>query len=123
MRKADDESEALNNKLLEKEIDVVVITTPNDTHYPYTKEALQKGKHVVVEKPFTIYSKDALELVQLAKEKNLVLAVYHNRRYVSDYFTIKKILDQKLLGDVHTFEAHYDRYRAEERPKGTSSSL
>ncbi len=102
--------------LLQKDIDLVVITTPNDTHYPYTLQALEAGKNVVVEKPFTIHSRDALQLINTAKQKRLLLAVYHNRRYVSDYFTIKKILDKKALGDVHTFEAHYDRYRAEERP-------
>ena len=104
------------DELLQQDIDLVVITTPNDTHYPYTQQALENGKHVVVEKPFTIHSREALQLSHIAKQKNLHLAVYHNRRYVSDYFTIKKILDKKLLGDVHTFEAHYDRYRAEERP-------
>ncbi len=102
--------------LLQREIDLVIITTPNDTHYPYTLQVLQSGRHVVVEKPFTVYSKDALQLANIAKQNNLLLAVYHNRRYVSDYFTIKKIIDQHVLGDVHTFEAHYDRYRAEERP-------
>ncbi len=102
--------------LLQQDVDLVVITTPNDTHYPYAAQALEAGKNVVVEKPFTIHTREALQLINLAKQKNKLLAVYHNRRYVSDYFTIKKILDKKMLGDVHTFEAHYDRYRAEERP-------
>jgi len=102
--------------LLNKDVDLIVITTPNDTHYSYSLKALQAGKHVVVEKPFTIYSYEAAELIKIAKEKNLLLAVYQNRRYVSDYLTIRKILQQNLLGEVHTFEAHYDRYRAEERP-------
>ena len=112
------EAEVVTNieDLLQTDIDLVVITTPNDTHYPYTLQALNAGKNVVVEKPFTIYSNEALKLIDVAKEKQLLLAVYHNRRYVSDYLTIKKILDQNLLGDVHTFEAHYNRYRAEERP-------
>ncbi len=104
------------DELLQQDIDLVVITTPNDTHYPYTQQALETGRHVVVEKPFTVHSREAAQLGRLAKEKNRVLAVYHNRRYVSDYFTLKKILDEKWLGEVHTFEAHYDRYRAEERP-------
>lgn len=102
--------------LLQTDIDLVVITTPNDSHYPYSLMALQAGKHVVVEKPFTILSQDALHLVEVAKAAGKILNVYHNRRYVSDYFTIKEILDKNLLGPVHTFEAHYDRYRAEARP-------
>lgn len=104
------------DELLQRDVDLIIITTPNNTHYPYTLQALKANKNVVVEKPFTIYSNEAMELTNAAKQNNLLLAVYHNRRYVSDYLTIKKILDEKLLGDVHTFEAHYNRYRAEERP-------
>ncbi len=103
-------------ELLQKKIDLVVITTPNDTHYPYALQALQANKNVVVEKPFTIHSREAMQLINFTKQTNLTLAVYHNRRYVSDYLTIKKLLDEQMLGQVHTFEAHYDRYRAEERP-------
>lgn len=98
-------------------IELVVITTPNDTHFPYAKAALEAGKHVVVEKPFTITSGEALELAALAKATGKVLSVYQNRRYVSDFLTIKKILEEGLLGPVHTFEGHYDRYRAEARPQ------
>lgn len=97
-------------------IELVVITTPNDTHFPYAKAALEAGKHVVLEKPFTNTSKEAKQLVELAALSGKVLSVYQNRRYVSDFFTIKEILDKKLLGEVHTFEGHYDRYRAEARP-------
>ncbi len=102
--------------LLQKDVDLVVITTPNDTHFTYALQALQAGKHVIVEKPFTIHSSEAAELIHIAKQKKLVLTVYHNRRYVSDYLTIQKIVQQSLLGKIHTFEAHYNRYRAEERP-------
>lgn len=100
-------------ELLQTNIDLVVITTPNETHYPYTVQCLQAGKHVVIEKPFTITSIEARELAALAKKAGRVLSVYQNRRYVSDYLTIKNILQKNLLGKVHEFEAHYDRYRAE----------
>lgn len=98
------------------DIDLVVITTPNDTHFPYSKMALEAGKHVVLEKPFTNTIEEAKQLVEIAAKSGKVLSVYQNRRYVSDFRTIKDILDKNLLGDVHEFEAHYDRYRAEERP-------
>ncbi|RZK46436.1 MAG: oxidoreductase, partial [Pedobacter sp.] len=98
-------------------IELVVITTPNDTHFPYTKLALEAGKHVVLEKPFANSTEEAKELVELAARSGKMLSVYQNRRYVSDFRTIKQVLDQKLLGDVHTYEAHYHRYRAEERPQ------
>lgn len=106
----------INDLLQNPDIDLVVITTPNETHFPYAKAALLAGKHVVLEKPFTITTAEAMELVNLAASGQPVLSVYQNRRYVSDFLTIKEILDQQLLGDIHTFEGHYDRYRAEARP-------
>ncbi len=98
------------------EIELVIITTPNDTHFSYAKASLLAGKHVVVDKPFTITSADALELVELSKQTNKVISVFQNRRYVCDFITIKEILNKKLLGPVHEFEAHYDRYRPEAKP-------
>lgn len=98
-------------------IDLIVITTPNETHFPYSRAALLAGKHVVVEKPFTNTSAEAKELVDLAALTGKVLSVYQNRRYVSDFLTIRDLLDKKLLGPVHEFEGHYDRYRAEARPQ------
>ena len=103
--------------LQNEEIDLVVITTPNETHFPYAKAALEAGKHVVLEKPVTNTSREALELLEIARSNSVVLSVYQNRRYVSDFFTIREILDKQLLGEVHTFEGHYDRYRAEARPQ------
>lgn len=98
-------------------IDLIVITSPNETHFPYAKAALLAGKHVVVEKPFTNTSAEAQELVSLAAATGKTLSVYQNRRYVSDFLTIRDILDKKLLGEVHEFEGHYDRYRAAARPQ------
>lgn len=97
-------------------IELVVITTPNDTHFPYAAAAMKAGKHVVLEKPFTIHSSEALELDRISKETGTLLSVYQNRRYVSDFNTIREILNKKLLGEVHEYVAHYDRYRAEARP-------
>ena len=98
------------------DVELVIITTPNDTHFAYAKAAVLAGKHVVVDKPFTITSNDALELVQLSKQTNKIISVFQNRRYVCDFLTIKEILNKKMLGDVHEFEAHYDRYRPEAKP-------
>ncbi|HLK27442.1 MAG TPA: Gfo/Idh/MocA family oxidoreductase, partial [Puia sp.] len=98
------------------EIDVVVITTPNSTHFEYAQKALVAGKHVVLEKPFTITSADAKGLIEISQKANRILSVFQNRRYVCDFLTIKKILSEKLLGDVVEFESHYDRYRAEAKP-------
>ncbi|MFC7441361.1 oxidoreductase [Laceyella putida] len=96
-------------------IELVVITTPNETHFPYAKRALLSGKHVVVEKPFVIDVAEADELIALAEKQNRILSVYHNRRFDSDFLTVKQAIKQGLLGDIYTYEAHYDRYRPEVR--------
>ena len=97
------------------EIDLVVITTPNETHYPFAKKAMLAGKHVVVEKPFTNNTSDAKELITIADKQKVVLSIYHNRRYVSDFLTIQEILSKKLLGEPVAFETAYDRYRPEKK--------
>ncbi len=97
-------------------IDLVVVTTPNDTHFEYTQKALLAGKHVVLEKPFTNTTDDAKALINLSQKTNRILSVFQNRRYVCDFLTIKKILHEKLLGDIAEFEGHYDRYRPGPKP-------
>lgn len=104
--------------LSDNEIELVVITSPNSTHFPYALAALEAGKHVVVEKPFTIRSSEAALLCKRAQETGKICSVYQNRRYVSDYRTMRDILDKKLLGEIHTFTAHYDRYRPDPRTYG-----
>ena len=103
--------------LADDSVELLIVNTPNNTHYDFTKKALQAGKHVIVEKPFTITTGEANELIALAEKKNLKLTVYHNRRYDSDYKTIKKVLDKKLLGDIVEAELHFDRYKEELSPK------
>ncbi|HLO81463.1 MAG TPA: Gfo/Idh/MocA family oxidoreductase [Chitinophagaceae bacterium] len=108
----------IEDVLKDDAIELVVITSPNETHFPYAKMAMEAGKNVVLEKPFTNTSDEALELVRISKATGKVCAVYHNRRYVADYLTMKQILEKKLLGDLHEFEAHYDRYRPDPRTYG-----
>jgi scyllo-inositol 2-dehydrogenase (NADP+) len=92
-------------------IDLIIITTPNDTHFPLAKAALEAGKHVVVDKPFTIHTKEAQELIQLAKLQKRILTVFHNRRWDGDFLTIKNLLSEKTLGEIYLYEAHFHRYR------------
>jgi scyllo-inositol 2-dehydrogenase (NADP+) len=108
----------MNDLLKDDRIELIVITSPNDTHFPYAKAALEAGKHVVIEKPFTIRSSEAFELCRLSKERGLACSVYQNRRYVSDFRTIREILEKGLLGTLHTYTAHYDRYRPDPRTYG-----
>lgn len=95
------------------ELDLVVICTPNVQHFPLAKQALEAGKHVVVEKPFTVTAEEAEILVELAEAKNLSLAVYQNRRYDGDFKTVQQILHSGDLGRLVAFESHFDRYRPE----------
>ncbi|HBM2876907.1 TPA: oxidoreductase [Klebsiella oxytoca] len=96
-------------------IDLVVIPTPNDTHFPLAKAALEAGKHVVVDKPFTVTLSQARELDALAKSGGRLLSVFHNRRWDSDFLTVKALINEGLLGEVGYFESHFDRYRPQVR--------
>ena len=107
---------SLEEMLADESLELIVITTPNDTHFDYAYRALEAGKHVLLEKPFTISSADAKRLIEQATRKNRILSVYQNRRYVSDFLTIRQLLKENLLGEVVEFEGHYDRYRPEKKP-------
>src|SRR2546425_2049138 len=102
--------------LLTRDIDLVVIATPNTSHHPIAKQCLLAGRHVVVDKPFTTSVAEAEELVQLAADKRRVLSVYHNRRFVGDFVTVRQLLSEGVLGRVVQFEAHFDRFRPERKP-------
>ena len=104
---------SVEEALLISEVDLVVIATPNDTHFELAKKALSAGKHVVVDKPFTSTSTEARELIELAAKQKRLLSVFHNRRWDSDFLTIKKLIDTKELGELKQFESHFDRYRPE----------
>ena len=107
----------LDSMLSDKKIELVVVNTPNYTHYQYVRKALEAGKHVIVEKPFTVTVEEGEELIAIATSNNLKLSVYHNRRYDSDYKTIRKVLQERLLGDIIQVEMHFDRFKEELSPK------
>ena len=92
-------------------LDLIIISTPNSTHLNFAKEALLAGKHVIVEKPFTPTSKEADELIEIAKKQKRILSVFQNRRWDGDFLTVKKIINSGYLGRLVEFESHYDRYR------------
>ena len=100
----------LEELLSDEAIELVVVNTPSVTHYDYAKQCLQAGKNVIVEKPFTATVEEGEELIKLAKEKGVMISVYQNRRYDSDYKALKKVVDEKLLGDLIEAEFHYDRF-------------
>lgn len=92
-------------------IELVIVNTPNASHFEYSKQLLDAGKHIVVEKPFTVTTAEADELIALAKKKNRVLTVFHNRRWDGDFLTVKKVIEGNLLGKLVELETHYDRFR------------
>lgn len=101
---------SLDELLEDKSIELLVITTPNIYHYDQVKQCLLAGRNVVIEKPFTPTAKEAQELIDLANEKDCKLFIYQNRRWDGDFLTIKKILNDELLGELHDYEAHFDRF-------------
>ncbi len=100
------------------DIELVVVNTPVQTHFEYVKMALEAGKNVVVEKPFTVNVSEAEELAKLAEEKGLFLSVYQNRRFDRDYLQVQKIISEQKLGTIKEVEIRFDRFRTE--PSGKS---
>ncbi|RRB02609.1 oxidoreductase [Larkinella rosea] len=97
--------------LADPDLDLIIVGSPNDTHYSYAKAALEAGKHVLIEKPFANSLEQARELLDLASKKGLVVIPYQNRRYDADFLTIQQVLRENQIGDVVEFECRYDRYR------------
>jgi len=95
---------------------LIVVGTPNETHFDLAKQALEAGKHVVVDKPVAATSEEVLTLARLAAGANLVFAPFHNRRWDGDFLTLKALLLQHALGRLVTFESHFDRFRPMPRP-------
>jgi len=108
---------SLEELLADESVELVVVNTPNATHFEYAKKALEAGKHVVVEKPFTITVAEAQLLSELAVKRGRVLTVYQNRRFDSDFRTVRKVVEQGLLGQMVEAEIHYDRFKEEPGPK------
>lgn len=107
----------LEELLADPAVELVIVNTPSITHYDYAKQSLLAGKHTIVEKPFTATVAQAQELIDLSKKQNKILSVYQNRRYDSDYKTVKKVLDDGLLGAIKEVEIHYDRFNPALSPK------
>jgi len=98
-------------------IELVVIASPNDSHAPLAQAALEAGKHVVVDKPFTLTMAQARALAALAAQRERLLSVFHNRRWDSDYLSVRRAIEDGLVGDVVHFESHFDRFRPEVRAR------
>jgi scyllo-inositol 2-dehydrogenase (NADP+) len=103
--------------LADDDIHLISICSPSSTHFKYAKESLIAGKHVLIEKPITATLKEAQELFEIAETKKLHIFVYQNRRFDSDFLTVKKVIESGVLGEIHTYEANLDRYKPLLNPK------
>ncbi len=99
--------------LADHRLDLVVVNTPNYTHFEYAKAALNAGKHVLVEKPFCVTRNEAKELFALAFRKDLLVLAFHNRRYSSDFLAVQKVVQSGRLGRIMEAHLRFDRYRNE----------
>lgn len=102
---------SLEEMLSDSSLGIFVVTTPSGTHFDVARHILEAGRPVVVDKPMSITSAQIAELMQLAAAQNLLLAPFHNRRWDSDFLTIKKLLHEGSLGRLVSFESRFDRWR------------
>lgn len=99
------------------DVDLVVVASPNDSHARWARAALEGGKHVVVEKPFALSLEEARDLLRLAERSDRLLTVFQNRRWDSDFLTVKAVIDSGQLGRVVHFESHFDRFQPDIRDR------
>jgi predicted dehydrogenase len=102
---------SVEEALKDAAVQLVVVATPNETHYDLAKQALLAGKHVVIDKPFAATSAEAGELKGLAEKQGVVLAPFHNRRWDGDFLTVRKLVEESAVGRLVTYESHFDRFR------------
>ena len=121
---------SLDELLAMDSIRLIVIATPNTTHFELAKQCLLAGRDVVLDKPFATTYAEAAELVELANDKHRLLSVYQNRRWDGDFLTVRSLFDEGRLGRVVLFESHFDRFRPQlkanawrERPEPGSGVL
>jgi predicted dehydrogenase len=102
---------SVEEALKDAAVQLVVVGTPNETHFALAKQALLAGKHVVIDKPFAATSAEAKELKELAEKQGVVLAPFHNRRWDGDFLTVRRLLAEQAVGRLVTYESHFDRFR------------
>lgn len=97
--------------LNDREIELIIVNTPDQYHFEMARKALLAGKNVIVEKPFTLKCSEADELIELARSTGVILTIYQNRRWDGDFMTVKEVIESGVLGRIIEFESHFDRYR------------
>lgn len=103
--------DSVDDLISDEDLELVIINTPNSTHYEFALKAIQAKKHVLVEKPFTITSDEARKLFHEAKKRNIKIFAYQNRRFDSDFLSVKQTINSGKLGNIIEAHIRYDRYR------------
>ncbi|HEY1809178.1 MAG TPA: Gfo/Idh/MocA family oxidoreductase [Acidobacteriaceae bacterium] len=106
---------SVEEMLRDVSIQLVVIATPSYSHYELAKQCLHEQRHVVIDKPFTLTSNEAASLIRMARERNLLLTAYQNRRWDGEFHTLRQVIASGELGRLVTFESHLDRFRPQPR--------
>lgn len=101
----------LATALADPAVDLVVIATPDPLHAAQALAALEAGKHVVIDKPFAVSLDEARAVADHAAQAGKLLSVFHNRRWDSDFLTLKTLIADGALGEIVQYESHFDRFR------------
>jgi predicted dehydrogenase len=97
--------------LSDASLELIIVNTPDVTHFDYCRAALEAGKHVIVEKPFVFTVTEGEKLIKLAAEKERILTVFQNRRWDGDFMTLRKLMNENRLGQIVEFRAGFQRFR------------
>ena len=104
---------SIEEMLKDETIKLVIVGTPSYSHFEISEQCLRAGHNVVIDKPFTLTSEEARRLIELARERKVLLTAYQNRRWDGDFMTVKQVLASGKLGRIVSYESHFDRYRSE----------
>ncbi len=108
-------TETPEDMIADSEVELVIVSTPNTSHADLAESAMRAGKHVIVEKPFTVTLEEAVRLMVISQETGQLISVYQNRRFDSDFKTLQKIIESGEVGKIVEFESHFDRFRPEKK--------
>ena len=102
--------DAVDEILLDDSIELIVVNTPNETHFEFALKAIKANKHILVDKPFTAKASQAKQLFKEAQMNHVLVLPFQNRRYDSDFLSVKKVIESGKLGNLIEAHFRYDRY-------------
>jgi len=109
--------DSVDELMADPEIELVIVNTPNNTHFEFTKQAIEAGKDVLVEKPFVPTASEARTLFNLARKLGRKILVYQNRRWNSDFYSVREVIENQKIGEVIEMHVRFDRFRPQIGPK------